>query len=91
MKRMVGKFFLKFDADHKMSWQGKIIAEPGKGIYLCQLYEWLMGTASDQVLVKLEDMAHWQFYDCAEDRNLAAETRMRQDAAMREENESAPN
>ena len=90
--QMVGKHFLKFDAQGQMSWQGRIITEPTKGVYLCQLYEWLTGGASDQVLVKIEDMMHWQFYDSAEDRNDAAQRKMEADRLMvRDESETAPN
>ena len=32
-----------------------------------QLYEWVMGGESDQVLVSSEQMIGWRFYDSAED------------------------
>src|SRR5215471_5327756 len=75
-KRMVGKYFLQFDSEGEMGWQGRIILEPDKHLFLCQLYDWLMGQESDQVLVKLADMMLWKFYDTPEEWRYAGEQQM---------------
>lgn len=54
-------------------WQGQIIAEPAPGVYRVQLFEWILGMPSAQVLVWLEDMKGWQFYDNADDWTWAYE------------------
>jgi hypothetical protein len=60
---LVGSFFL---ADNERQWQGCVVAEPSPGIYLVELFSWLMGESSDQMLVRIGDMLDWQFYDTAD-------------------------
>lgn len=60
---LVGSFF---HSDAKRGWQGAVVAEPRPGIYLVELFEWLAGSSASQHLVRIEDMAGWQFYDTAE-------------------------
>jgi hypothetical protein len=60
---LVGSFF---HSDHTRGWQGCVVAEPHPGIYLVELFEWIVGSSSTQKLVRFEDMADWQFYDTAE-------------------------
>ena len=44
-------------------WQGVVVAEPSSGVYLVQLFKWMLGERGVQVLVGLSDMKDWQFYD----------------------------
>jgi hypothetical protein len=77
MKRSVGslagKFFLSVkSADREIiEWQGQIKEQVSPGLYLLQLYEWLSGRPSDQVIVPVAEMVGWRFYDCAEDMQYA--------------------
>lgn len=57
---LVGSFFHSGD-DHQ--WQGCVVAEPAPGVYLVELFEWFTGSANFQRLVRITDMADWQFYD----------------------------
>jgi hypothetical protein len=59
---LVGSFF------HSRSdngWQGCVVAEPAPGIYLVELFEWIVGSSNDQQLVALADMSGWRFCDDA--------------------------
>jgi hypothetical protein len=60
---LVGSFF---HSDAKRGWQGAVVAEPHPGVYLVELFEWIAGSSTSQHLVRIEDMAGWQFYDTAE-------------------------
>jgi hypothetical protein len=63
---LVGKFFLSFE-DDGVSWQGRILSEVSAGVFLVQLHEWLMGEASDQILVSIPEMKKWKFYENVDD------------------------
>jgi len=65
-----GKFFHSLEDGH-MKWQGHILAMPRPGYYLVQLFEWLMGEPSIQVIVPFEKMHDWFFYDSAEDMDFS--------------------
>jgi hypothetical protein len=67
---IVGKFFHSYDGE-VLHWQGQILSKQHGEHYLVQLYEWLAGSPTDQVLVPFKDMTTWKFYDCTEDMNLA--------------------
>lgn len=75
---LVGKFFHTRKPDGAAGWQGRVIEEPSPGVYLCGLFEWLMGYEDTRVLVRLEDMlasfdaeggsfARFEFYDSADE------------------------
>jgi hypothetical protein len=67
---LVGRFFHSVKPDGEtINWQGLVEGHVGgpKDLYLVQLYEWVMGGESDQVLVSSEQMIGWRFYDSAED------------------------
>lgn len=70
---LVGNCFHSIDKDGKLQWQGRIISQPNKGIYLIQLYEWLMGEQTHRLLVKIEDMTNWIFYEDEESMRFSAE------------------
>ncbi len=62
---LVGMFFHSwnfFEGERKLGWQGVIEQEIGSGFYLCQLFEWICGTASNHVVVHLKDMDTWYLY-----------------------------
>jgi hypothetical protein len=61
---LVGSFF---HSDAERGWQGCVVAEPAPGIYLVETFDWVLGMDSTgQMLVRLDDMAGWTFYDTAE-------------------------
>lgn len=72
MKResLIGRFFHSYP-NEEVKWQGKVLSRVSEkeDVYLVQLFEWLMGEPSDQVLVPLSQMVteHWQFYSNRED------------------------
>jgi hypothetical protein len=71
---LVGKFFHSLEADKKtIKWQGQILEEVGPGILLVQLYEYLMGQPSNQVMVPISDMAYWPIYDTDDEMREAFE------------------
>lgn len=61
---IIGKWFHSFDKieTDKVEWQGQVLGEV-HGMYLVQLYEWLMGEPTIQKLVHFEDMKKWNYYD----------------------------
>jgi hypothetical protein len=62
---LVGCFFHQIK-DEKVGWQGVVVGRPEPGLYLVQLFEWLMGEPNVRRLVKVEDMANWLFYEDGE-------------------------
>jgi hypothetical protein len=67
---LVGRWFHSFTAckicgKPQVSWQGHIVAVLPSGAYLVQLFEWILGQASEQKLVRVERMEReqWCFYD----------------------------
>jgi hypothetical protein len=67
---LVGSFF---HGDVERRWQGCVVAEPIAGVYLVELFGWLVGDSTEQQLVRIEDMAGWAFYDSADWMNNAYE------------------
>lgn len=55
---LVGSFF------HGNEWQGLVVAEPVKGIYLVQMLSWADGCPTNQQLIRIEQMLtqKWMFY-----------------------------
>ena len=61
---LVGRFFhTEIDGP---GLQGHVVAEVSKGLFLVQLYSWMMGEPTQQVIYGLEDMVEWTFYEDAE-------------------------
>jgi hypothetical protein len=86
---LVGSFFHRYDEeDGELTWQGCIVAEPAPGVYLVELFDWLVGFSSCQRLVRLEQMDHWHFFDDdhwmnnAYENSAAARDRRREDRAV---------
>ena len=66
-RSLVGQYFHSVLPDTgKVKWQGKIIGRPEPGLYLLQLFEWLLGGDSTRHLVRVEEMTDWLFYEDAE-------------------------
>jgi hypothetical protein len=63
---LIGKFFHSYK-DGETQWQGQVLSRPSAGLYLVQLFEWLMGEPSDQKLISLAEMKEWTFYDTVEE------------------------
>ena len=67
MNDLKGHFFHSYNKDDLVEWQGKVISSPEPGIYLVQLYEWIVGAESCRKLVNIQDMIQWKFYETAEE------------------------
>lgn len=66
---LVGSYF---HGNNDQRYQGVVVAEPVPGIYLVELFDWITGfDSSEQILVKIESMLDWHFYDTAEWMNNA--------------------
>ena len=59
---MVGRFFHSVNENGKIMWQGQIVGNPHSDYYLVELFDWLVGGASVQRLIRLEEMESWLFY-----------------------------
>ena len=70
---LVGRCFHSRDAEGKIKWQGHVIGSPKRGLYLIQLYEWILGRPSIQRFVRIEEMESWFFYSDHEEMNYSAE------------------
>jgi len=69
---LVGKYFHSVKDDREtIVWQGQITGEVSPGIYLVQLFEWVMGMESNQQIVPAADMIHWKIYDSQDEMNAA--------------------
>jgi hypothetical protein len=62
-KSLVGSYLL---ATARLGWQGCVVAEPARGVYLVELFSWAFGGSLDQKLVRLEDMTEWSFFDTSD-------------------------
>ena len=71
---LVGKFFHSLEADKKtLKWQGQIIDEVAPGVFLVQLYEYVAGGKSNQVIVPISEMAYWPIYETNDEMREAYE------------------
>jgi hypothetical protein len=62
---MVGRWFHSFEND-RVKWQGNVLAQVSDENYLVQLYDWLVGQPSIQVIVPFSQMREWWFYSTPE-------------------------
>lgn len=58
---LVGKFFHSY-VGKKINWQGHVL-DYIDGMYLVQLFSWLDGHPTNQILVDFKKMKNWKFYD----------------------------
>ena len=77
-KGIVGKYFHSY-INGVIHWQGYVLSKQGivpalislygpeKDFYLVQLFEWLLGEPSDQVLINFSEMKEWKFYNTREE------------------------
>jgi hypothetical protein len=70
-KGLINAWFHSLDKKGHVEWQGQILSRPEPGVYLVQLYEWIVGSPSNQQLVKFGDMKNWLFYENAEAMNYS--------------------
>ena len=74
---IVGRWFHSFneaeDGCAVVGWQGQVLSSPRPGLYLVQTYEWMVGEPSDAVLVEIDEMAGWAFYEDADHMRFAYE------------------
>jgi hypothetical protein len=60
-------WFHSKDEDGKINWQGQILEEVNDGVYLAQLYDWMLGQEGCMKLILVKDMSNWDFYQSSED------------------------
>jgi hypothetical protein len=54
---LIGRGCHWLDKDGRVTWQGCVLADLHDGYFLIQLSEWLVGQATQQVIVNLSEMA----------------------------------
>ncbi len=74
---LLNKWFHRFketDGKDIIDWQGQIIGKIDDSHYVAQLYEWVMGSTSDIVVIDISDITakyndncHYRFYESNED------------------------
>lgn len=68
---LVGKFFhstqVQDDGCEVIEWQGHVLGMIDGSRYLVQLFEWLVGSPTEQRIIRLDAMENWRFYEDAED------------------------
>lgn len=71
MINLTGKWFLEIiDSEKgKCRWHGRIEGKADDKTYLVMLYDWIVGVPNDEILLKVEDMMNFEFFDCIEDLN----------------------
>jgi hypothetical protein len=60
---LVGKWFHTFDAQQRICWQGRVLAEMRPELYLVQIFSWFTGGEVDEKMVSLDEMRRWAFYE----------------------------
>ena len=72
---IVGKFFHSFAPEGTyidpptriVEWQGQVRSKVRDGLYLVRLHNFISGEPGDQLLVPVEKMMDWRFYDSREE------------------------
>ncbi len=70
---LVGHYFHSLDEADQVQWQGVVLAQPRRGWYLVQLFEWFMGEPSVRKLIPFEQMTKWFFYETNDEMLFSAE------------------
>ena len=61
---LTGKYFHSVKTDRTtIEWQGKFLGLASPGLYRVQLFEWINGSESNQLLVPATDMRYWRVYE----------------------------
>lgn len=60
---LINRYFITLDAAGKADKQGRIIGRPEEGFYLCQLFSWLDGRATDTFVARVDEMLRWRLFD----------------------------
>ena len=64
---LTGKYFHSVKSDREtIEWQGQFLGLASPGLYRVQIYEWINGEESEQLLVPATDMRYWRIYDTAD-------------------------
>jgi len=59
---LAGQFFLTFDEQGKLQWQGEIVGQVEAGFYLCQLFSAFTGEPTNCIIRPISDMMEWRIY-----------------------------
>lgn len=63
---LVGLYAHSKCEDGRIRWQCHILAKVSAGVYKVQLFGWLLGEPTKQVIVRVDDMQDWDFYESAD-------------------------
>lgn len=64
---LVGSFFHRpLNDDWTDLNQGCVVAEPMPGVYLVEMFDFLVGGSTHQELARIEDMTGWRFFDSSD-------------------------
>ena len=68
-EKLLGLLFHNYKEDNPLVIynQGRVISYLENGYYLVQLFEWLMGTESNQKIFHISKMITWDFYTTPDD------------------------
>jgi hypothetical protein len=70
---IVDKWFHNFNDNGEIKNQGQILSSLGDGNYLAQLYGWLDGSETDQLIFHVSTMKNWKFYNTSDEMSDAYE------------------
>lgn len=61
--KLIGMWFVSRENGNQ-KWQGQIVEQVDKSLYIAQLYSWIDGGATNCVLVKVDDIISegWELY-----------------------------
>lgn len=74
-KGLIGLFFHSYEEGGETRWQGRVDCSPDGGWYLVELYDWIGGDGGIFRLVRIEQMADWNFYESDTDMKAAYKNR----------------
>lgn len=70
---LVGLYFHTYkentQGERRIHWQGLVVGQISDDMYAVQLFEWIVGSPTDIVLVPVDEMRTWTFYRTADDMN----------------------
>jgi hypothetical protein len=76
---LIGQFFLTFDPEGRLEYQGQIVDCPDPGFFTCQFFSALTGQKTHREIKQLSQILAWKFYDSADDWRSAFASHCRSD------------
>lgn len=60
---LIGSYFITLTDADLPDMQGVVVASLPDGLWLCEMFDWIVGASSHQQLFRIEQMMRWRFYD----------------------------